>query len=1305
MPPRLSSADLVRDGGFPQPPRRVRVKTQLLPKTWLVIPSFANTVAQLVCYLRTRLSLPKDVEYDFYLEGSVILPDETIDILRDGDHIQVYPSGQAPPSGSHETNPTSSFTRIFNASPMRPPLTPSQQLSSAAETSKEPSNISPRPASTTTNHTPSPNQALSISRRKRSAEGRRRRNVRNRRREKKRRQEAREAKALEIIPNSTSSPCIGSEQQATIITLKPREPRRQSQADTMDICRSEMKIPLPYGPAIFAKRPHRNDASREPAERSSAANSRERMSQVQANSRKTNNIRDNSWDDRAEKRTEKSSSPDIIEIVVKKNTRTSSGARTDRALSRPHTLRQQSTEARRPENSPIENENSRVGLNQPNRRGMASSKVRLRQAVSRTSTPFSTDDASTAKSPGLAVVNDILETVMNPSNGQKLFTKENPCRKNNTQAVAPASHILLPDGSIALAQGGRGTESIHERENPNNSNGLLPKVGFSNASTEHLPSTFSLSIALSEIQHAKELNPVVNEKQNLSQDLGAEIDDILKVLDSENMGNSSPTAVANTISEESNTDKTASKPKDDMLYQQTRAEGGEGHQTMPISEFCANSQLAPVEAIEYPRSSEMRAVKELNPLLNEKEYLVEEPGESARSEGIFSKPVQKKVLIANDVIPAPNTGRDQEACAFDSAMVIHCGLQAAREPKQGKAKRRRVDSDYTFSEKAVIRSARSSVQSSKFNEGRPIGGTENQRQGRDAEEVENPRGTEIKSRFLEEILDLGKALDLNLPETDRITLDEQDKAPAIPQDNMEDVSEKKVGLKHGIEQEPAQRNAKMNDTQKKDALQTNVSDETEKIRDARHASRTQEDNEILDEFKRTAVSDILKGTMLGAAQPCEEERGGAEDMESANAVEKALDSAGNHLSGCKTGHGMTAKNKRRGALSVSAALRFAREQNMLQGGHKVKRKASEPNVHVQEPLCLSPKAKKRKKKKRKKSQTSKAIHMIDEEQYNESVLVGFEADSGKHDKEAQQSENAEFALPPPSWCVIAVGKRDPSLFASTPAVEQANEYGGKQTNARKKEAQVNAFTHFERTETFGDNGNSGSSSAAVLKEDNTRDTDQIAAIGTKEKFSKASLVFPSVGGNEDESILHEAEGKYRNHNKPIANCERLGQCPGVELRSPARAYVPSFMPDVEPGDEMLSQDDNPRPDLEGKRSKIRLRNTRDLPRKCDFGKEKRELSGEDSSGENECGDGPESVVPTTFQEKKITSRYEAQGISSEKEKKFPCAPAGERVPGGFKMKSKFLDGVVSLMIDTTVELEYVCAELSNVKSKNRDNCL
>ncbi|PXF48516.1 hypothetical protein BWQ96_01685 [Gracilariopsis chorda] len=195
------------DSILPQPPKRIKVKTLDLPERWLVIPTFTNTVAQLSCYIRTRLSLAEDGDYDIYLDGSLILPEETIEVVRDGDFIHVYPPGQQPPTPqtSHDTNPPSPLnilkgqtTNNTRTLPPRPPgrHPPIQLLFSQNNfRNDELESNSQGPVRATARRISTSDDAESKPRRTLSTEGKKRRNARNRRRERRRRQEAREAKA------------------------------------------------------------------------------------------------------------------------------------------------------------------------------------------------------------------------------------------------------------------------------------------------------------------------------------------------------------------------------------------------------------------------------------------------------------------------------------------------------------------------------------------------------------------------------------------------------------------------------------------------------------------------------------------------------------------------------------------------------------------------------------------------------------------------------------------------------------------------------------------------------------------------------------------------------------------------------------------------------------------------------------------------------------------------------------------------------------------------------------------------------
>eukprot|EP00178_Gracilaria_changii_P011771 TRINITY_DN3318_c0_g1_i1.p1 TRINITY_DN3318_c0_g1~~TRINITY_DN3318_c0_g1_i1.p1 ORF type:complete len:1210 (+),score=191.92 TRINITY_DN3318_c0_g1_i1:273-3902(+) len=1207
MPSRPSSNTSVSDGDLPPPPKRVKVKTQHSPNTWVVIPSFANKICQLTCYVQNRLSLSKDEQYHMYLDGSLIPPEETIEVIRDGDEIHVYPAGK---SGSPQENPSSNSTQS------------------------------------------KPRRVL-------SAEGRRRRNARNRQREKRRRQEARNARAAASLSNSASITAEGSEQQLSITTQKPSEWQPQPSTDIKQRESKQEKV----GKGVA------NSTRPEPH----TANQTSRVIRTQ-------NVPvtgyEKSWDTsnhQSENQTVGLPGGTVLKPVKNSRSTTNTGCRESRTTRitkhdlRPSDLKRNPCTPRKPF----------PALNQPKQgyvvaTGKLTKQIKPIKAV----TSCSSDAVRQMKSYAASLVEEVLEMVAEGSGKQteKPVNADRTCQKRDKQqgTGAFASHGFLAKDATDDGRGAVLSTGILPEEVPKKTEGLEGNGGPVGLNEARLPSSISLSIAASEIHLAQELNPVAYDQHFPPGDLNAAIDDILKVLNCGKIGNASPTAIVNTVIEENNYDESANTRNNGRILKQLPAKGEITREQRADFGAVGTFQLKVDESRKPLWSSRGKAdCKSSARLHSEKEGIEGAPSKRQKLAHVVSETVQMHRPKASDTeqIPGFAHGLPSEVSGLDGTPGLK-NFISARDvwSSISKPKRRRVDIDYTFSGLETRTGLLiPSVEGSRPKKPGLKAGIDGKS---DPNHTDTQSKNEIKSRFLDDILDLEKVFDIKLPELGH---------SQTPLSDQERPS-KELRLVHiRSDREDNPKRVELACTSREGNETFDNSEEVNKKGSVQPGNPKQD--EILIRMKARAVSDVIGRTQSDKELV----------REAAITATKPLSTARNQPTTSDSGKRSNTEKRRGGTLSVSAALRFARKQKMLQGP-ALDKELFDHDAIVQDPLPSIPKSKKRKKKKKKRMSAPDEKQMISETQHNESVLLGFE----------KESEHCE-TLPPLSLLESPVDMRDPSLFISTKTNVAGPKIGVNQLCSLGQA--VERQRRSKETEVFALEGQTELGVEDKLLKDDLLEESKTASSGTKHfegkdiihdrsRFSMNEGREVSRGANDDLTIdkvptADDVSAKDIQEDED-ESCEHLPPTPLVMETEEAFEHNDNIATSTLGG---LKQ---PLVDPRNKKNDRVQREVIESKTKTMLDKSsRREHILPDLKSEVSEGKGGGKHAFRGKQPRHIIDRHQ-DCVTSNRE--------GQEAGSDFDEKRRFFDDVATLMIDTTVELEFFCRELFRTSSKSEDDC-
>lgn len=130
--------------------KRVRVRTRRVPQSkWMLIPDKTSTVKDLTHSFVNRLSLTPERDYNLCLDGNPIVPSESVDVIRDGDSLELQSSVQGD-TASDQNFPMKEETMVVAAA------TPGEQEETPSEVDKsipaavEPISALPKPIITET---------------------------------------------------------------------------------------------------------------------------------------------------------------------------------------------------------------------------------------------------------------------------------------------------------------------------------------------------------------------------------------------------------------------------------------------------------------------------------------------------------------------------------------------------------------------------------------------------------------------------------------------------------------------------------------------------------------------------------------------------------------------------------------------------------------------------------------------------------------------------------------------------------------------------------------------------------------------------------------------------------------------------------------------------------------------------------------------------------------------------------------------------------------------------------------------------
>ncbi|KAI0565600.1 hypothetical protein FGB62_17g461 [Gracilaria domingensis] len=790
-----------------------------------------------------------------------------------------------------------------------------------------------------------------------------------------------------------------------------------------------------------------------------------------------------------------------------------------------------------------------------------------------------------------------------------------PSRLSSTNSLSDGG---LPKGHRVLSADGRRWRNARNRQRQKRKRkGLKGKD--SSSSEPRTPSTISLSIAPSEIIQAKQLNPAVEEEQqNVSGDIMDAIENILEVLDNDKRINSSPTAVVKTVLEDSDNVQTTKQKSNCDVSQRAPVE----QQSVPEFQTTVHLRLKPSDTAESPRSSRMQTSRKGSDILQSTEDRVE--GKLCDGQNVPRRAANCPLKII-DPGKAPRTlcAEEPSSSKADTALG-HSLLPLSGNSKLSTttSKRRRLDFDYTFAESqtapvpnvSILQDCQPSIQRSRevLSEGK---------KSMDAD-ADNQIGNVVKSKFLDDILDLEKGVEFRLPDMGKsniIGVGEEKGPMVVYPMQIDGENEEKSISGHEAEQRTAK---------------NIVNEAAVNERGANQVCYPQEDENLI-RIKNSAVNDVSKMVVQSTTH-------GEEEMEKELRItSNVLEKSRNPLATNERGKEHSTGKRMRSASSVSAALRFARKQKMLQEGGEVKPNASEKDVPTQELLCLNPKPRKRKKKKRKTGQPLDAKQMMNEEQYNESFFVGFRNEAGDSGIRTEDAFNDDFMLPPPSLLEDTVEMRDPCLATCT-------------TKENRAQNVIHGVSHIRQDEAGNllneDHGSHGKDVQRVIDGSLSKGGEEVDL----ERSAVIEISPPVIEVDEEVPAQYEEEVDS-----------------GLE--------VPK---EIQPRDKAEEKGGEPE----------RL-----------FVKEARTALLNNNSGNDQCPDDIEPAVPAAQNERiEISGREPPQYSNDRNQLSLGSRSEDSRAELDFEDKRKFFDDMVTLMIDTTVELEFFCKDLFRVKSKVRD---